>query len=255
MNTSRKLLSALAALIFLVSCAPRRPAPTVSDIRDIEGKTIGVLSGSAASVYAAPYGEIKEYSTGAAMLGDLNSGAIDCAVADDAAVPSLLKASRGARALDEPLFQAELRIIAAKESRDMTADINAALQTLRENKTLASIADKYILGKTFDYVPRSDIPDDAGSLRLAARADTPPYCVSDDGSITGLDIDVARAVCDILGVKLEIIETPPSELVSAVWAGRADFGMGGLYETTELRELVDFSDPYASCVLRVLTRK
>jgi ABC-type amino acid transport substrate-binding protein len=256
MDTSKRFLSALAALLLLLtSCGPRRPPPTVRTAADIAGSTIGVLSGSAASVYAATYGQIKEYSTEDAMLADLYSGALDCAVADGRAVPSLLKSSRGIRALDEPLISVELCIAAAKESRDMTADMNAALQALRESKIPDSLINKYILGGSYDYIPRSDIPDDAGSLRLAARGDLPPYGVSDGERVTGLDIDIARAVCDMLGVKLEIIETAPEELVASVWSGHADFGMGGLYKTAELETLVDFSEPYASLELRVLTRK
>jgi polar amino acid transport system substrate-binding protein len=254
--TASAIIFTLSAIIFTLSaCGPRRPPPTVSAVSDIDGKTIGALAGSAASVLAAELGEVREYSTAEAMLGDLYAGAIDCAVADDALVPSLLKSSRGIRALDEPLISAELSIVAAKESRDLTADVNAALKTLRENKTLASLADKYILGKAFEYVPRDDIPDSAGVLRLAARADFPPYCFSDGGGISGLDIDVARAVCDILGVNLEIAEVERNDIMTAVWAGRADFGVGGLYITPEGGELVDFSDPYAVCVQRVLTRK
>jgi polar amino acid transport system substrate-binding protein len=250
------ILAFIGEIILLLSaCGPRRPPTTVSAVSDMDGKTIGALVGSAASVLAADLGEVREYSTAEAMLGDLYAGAIDCAVADDALVPSLLKSSRGIRALDEPLISAGLSIVAAKESRDLTADVNAALKTLRENKTLASLADKHILGKAFEYVP-DDVPDSAGSLRLAVSADFPPYCFKNsEGAVTGLDTDVARAVCGILGVKLEVIEVERADIITAVWAGRADFGAGGLYMTPEGGELVDFSDSYATCVQRVLTRK
>ncbi|MDR0446446.1 MAG: transporter substrate-binding domain-containing protein [Oscillospiraceae bacterium] len=243
----------LASLI-LVSCGSRRPS-TVRDVGDVEGKTIGVLRGSAAAVFAASLGTTREYDSGAIMLGDLSSGALDCAVVDAAAASELLKSVRGIRALDEPLVSARLGIAAAKEAHDLTIDINTALDTLRTSKTLGSITEKYILGRAYEYIPRDDIPENAGSLRLAVRGDFPPYCVADGDTVTGLDIDVARAVCDILGVRLEITMTEASELISSVWTGRADLGMGGLYEELDEGYLVDFSESYASFELVVLTRR
>lgn len=248
-------LIAVTALLFS-SCSSKAPPSVVSSVSDIDGKLIGVIENTTAAHYAANYGEVKTFSTGEAMIAELVSGAIDCAVADESIVPQLTSNSRRVKALDEPLMSADFCIAAAKQSSDLLDEINAALQALRTDGTLSAIEDSYAGGNAYYYTPRSDIPDSAGKLRLAVSGDFPPYSKRDvQGELTGLDIDVARAVCDLLGVKLEIVETGRSSVAKTVWSSRADFGMGGIYSGGSNSELVDLSDGYITCTLRVITRK
>ena len=246
-----------AAMAFLFySCADKVPPSTVNSVKDLEGKTIGVIENTVASHYAAGYGTLRLYSTGEAMIADLRVGAIDCAIADDAATATLLGHSRKVRALDEPFISVDFSIVAAKESRDLLADIDMALSALRTDGTLAGLENLYLLGTPFEYVARTDIPESAGTLRLAVSGDFPPYSYSGErGTLYGLDIALARAVCDRLGVNLELVETNRSNIIKTVWSSRADFGMGGLYKTDANEELVDFSDGYTPCHLRIIIRK
>jgi polar amino acid transport system substrate-binding protein len=259
MNTLRRNIAVFAAFLILIlpSCSGGRPAATVAAVADVEGRTIGVLSDTVAELYASGHGEVRPYGSADAMTGDLRAGVIDCALIDEAAAESAVKRARGVRALSEPFIDAEFCVVAAKQAKDLTQDVNSALKTLKSDGTLKALVGKYTLGEEYSYAPRTDIPASAGTLRLAVReGDFAPYCRYDGGGgVAGLDIDVARAVCDLLGVNLEITPIPSSELVNAVWAGKADFAMGGMYKTPEREELVDFSNPYTTCTLIVLTRK
>jgi polar amino acid transport system substrate-binding protein len=95
------------------------------------------------------------------------------------------------------------------------------------------------------------------SLRLAiSETPLPPYCVFDErGGASGFDIELARYICASLGLNLEIIKVSGDRLAETVRFGKADFAMGGIYVTEELRALVIFSDAYTTCVMGVLTRK
>jgi polar amino acid transport system substrate-binding protein len=258
MKNIKRLFIALTAILLplLAACGGGTTAPTVKKIGDVDGKTIGVVAGTAAEVFAAGLGEVRVYASEAGMAAEVRSGALDCAVTDGYAAGSAVKSARGLKTIAEPLYTLDLSIIAAKQARDLTTDVNSALATLRGSGVLPSIVGNYTRGEPYSYRPRADIPEGAGTLRLAVGGAFAEYLKIDErGNFSGLDIDVARAVCDILGVRLEISSVAPSELVNAVWTGKADFAMGAMYETPERAELVDFSSPYVTCELRVITRK
>ena len=246
-----------AAMAFLFSsCSESTPASTVNSTADLEGKIIGVIEKTTAAHYATGFGTLRAYSTGEAMIADLRAGVIDCAIADDAATGELLDHSRKVRVLDEPFISVDFGIVTAKESRDLLEDIDFALSELRADGTLAGLEKLYLLGTPYVYTSPAEIPADAGTLRLAVPGDFPPYSYTGErGMLYGLDIALARAICDRLGVKLEIIETNQPGIIKSVWSSRADFGMGGLYKTTANAELVDFSEGYTHCQLRIITRK
>jgi len=249
------VFSALTAFLFS-SCNGSAPDSTVNSPADIEGKVIGVLENTVSAHYAAGFGTLREYSTGEAMIADLSAGAIDCAIANDAVISALLGHSRKVRALDAPFMSVDFCVVTAKESRDLLSEINRALSELRADGTQTGLEQLYLTGMPFEYLPRTDIPENAGTLRLAVPDSFPPYSISgNNGNLTGLDIALARAICDKLGVNLEIIETNQTSIIKTVWSSRADFGMGGLFETPANTELVDFSAGYTPCRLRIITRK
>ena len=48
---------------------------------------------------------------------------------------------------------------------------------------------------------------DGGTLRMGTNATFPPYeFVGDDGSVQGIDADIAAAIADKLGMKVEITD-------------------------------------------------
>ena len=61
-------------------------------------------------------------------------------------------------------------------------------------------------------------------LRVAVYRDFPPYSYRKDGVLTGIDVDLAQAIAERLGVRLDIFEHTAGETVSddlrvAVWRG------------------------------------
>jgi polar amino acid transport system substrate-binding protein len=71
---------------------------------------------------------------------------------------------------------------------------------------------------------------------------------------SGLDIEVARAVCDVLGVEFRIIEHDAWELITAVRYGRADLAVGWLPSEGEEHQ-IHISEPYAVAEHVVIVRR
>ena len=65
------------------------------------------------------------------------------------------------------------------------------------------------------------------------------------GRLEGYDVDVARAVGDKLGVKVEFVETPWDSIFAALEANRFDVVANQVTVTPERQTKYDLSEPYA----------
>ena len=92
-----------------------------------------------------------------------------------------------------------------------------------------------------------------GTLTLATSADFPPYeYLGDSGDFEGIDIEIAQAIAEKLGMTLQVENMDFDSVVTSVSAGKYDMGMAGLTVTDERKESVDFSDSYATGVQVVI---
>ena len=96
--------------------------------------------------------------------------------------------------------------------------------------------------------------DGANVLRMGTNADFPPFEFWEDGEIVGLDPDLARAIGDILGYEIEIIDMDFDAIILSVQQGQVDFGMAGMTIRDDRREFVDFTQGYFNASQRVIVR-
>lgn len=260
----KRTLCAVTAFVILLSlCACGRSVPgnSVHEPGDLSGKRVGVMLGSDSASLMSAYEAagtvtVSYYTSGNSMIDDLENGIIDCVVAEERACGNTVPDSSRVKELDTPLVKTSYRIAVAKENVALTEDINAALAVLEQNGTLKKIIDGYLYGEEYRY--ESTLAEDAvtGTVTLAVDAVFPPYeYYGEEGEIIGLDIDIARAVCDILGVGLEIKTVEPGTLISEVQSGKVALAMGRLSATEENLSQVDFSNPYLSVTQQIIVRK
>lgn len=92
-------------------------------------------------------------------------------------------------------------------------------------------------------------------LTMATNAAFPPYEFYDGDAIVGIDAEIAQAICDKLGYKLEISDMEFNSIITAVASGKADFAMAGLTVTDERKASVDFSTSYATGVQAIIVKE
>lgn len=99
---------------------------------------------------------------------------------------------------------------------------------------------------------------ESGKLVIGTTADYPPYefhaTINGKDEIKGFDIDIAQALADDLGVKLEIKDMDFDGLLVALQGGKVDMVFAGMTPTDERRENVDFSDIYFTANHRFILR-
>jgi polar amino acid transport system substrate-binding protein len=109
----------------------------------------------------------------------------------------------------------------------------------------------------FDARERLVRPDVSSVLRLRflTTTDFPPFNFTDQsGRLSGFHIDLARALCEELGLqaRCQIQALPYGQLVSALEAGQGEAVMAGVAVTPELRQRFNFTRPYLLLPARFL---
>ncbi len=85
--------------------------------------------------------------------------------------------------------------------------------------------------------------DADGVLTVGTNPPFAPFEFKDsDGSIIGLEMDLANAVAQVLGLEFQPVEQDFSMILPAVQAGQIDLGGSGFTDTDERRENFDFVD-------------
>ncbi|MGO4563389.1 ABC transporter substrate-binding protein [Rhizobiales bacterium 3FA27D7] len=89
---------------------------------------------------------------------------------------------------------------------------------------------------------------EAGKIRVASNVEYPPfeYYDTDNTTIIGLDKDLAEAIGQKLGVKLEFENMSFDAIIPALAANRYDMAMSAMTDTEERRKKVDFVDYFIS---------
>ena len=92
-----------------------------------------------------------------------------------------------------------------------------------------------------------------GKLIMSTNAQFPPYeMVADDGSFEGIDVEVATAIAEKLGLELEIDDMDFDAALLAAQNGKSDMVMAGVTVNEERLQVMDFSDSYANGVQVVI---
>ncbi len=95
-----------------------------------------------------------------------------------------------------------------------------------------------------------------GTLDLGTNATFPPFESYDDaGKMTGIDIDIAQAVADELGYKLNMQDMEFDSIIAAIESGKLDGGIAGFTKTPEREKSVNFSTSYFQSVQLVIVKK
>ena len=95
---------------------------------------------------------------------------------------------------------------------------------------------------------------DPNVLVMATNAAFPPYEFKEGDGYAGIDVEIAQAIAEKLGKKLEIADIDFGAIIGGVETGKYDFGMAGLTVTDERKEQVNFSTTYATGVQVIIVR-
>ena len=95
-----------------------------------------------------------------------------------------------------------------------------------------------------------------GKLHMSTNAAFPPYeMTADDGSFIGIDVEVATAIAEKLGLELVVDDMDFDAALTAAQQNKSDMVMAGVTVTDERLAVMDFSESYATGVQVVIVKE
>ncbi len=84
-----------------------------------------------------------------------------------------------------------------------------------------------------------------GEFRVGMTGNQPPFNMKNkQGELMGFEVELAAIIANGIGVELEMVEMPFSDLLPALQAGKIDAIMSGMTVTAERSTKVVFAGPY-----------
>ncbi len=259
MKKTFTLMTAAAMLAAAMTACGSVPANTVHNADDLVNKTIGCQLGTTGYVFAGDVegATVEPYNKGADAVQALKQGKVDAVIIDSEPAKVFVDKNDSLQILPDPFVEEEYAIAYKKGNDELGDKIDAALTQLKEDGTLAEITTHWI-GDDADFVsytPDASVSRDNGKLIMATNAEFPPYESIEDGKIVGIDVDMMQAVCDVLGMELEIENMEFGSIIAAVDSGKADVGVAGLSVTPDREKNVSFTQGYAVSTQVIIVRK
>ena len=235
----------------------------ITCVDDLEGARIGVQLGTTGDIYVSDYEgdeagtKIERYNKGADAVQALKLGKIDCVVIDEQPALQFVKQNSDISILEEEFTLEDYALLTAKDNTALLDQINGALMKLQNDGTVDEIIKNYIgteeeVGQ-HPYVEK-DVERTNGKLIMGTNAEFPPYEYYENNQITGIDVDIMRAIADELGMELQIEDMAFDSIIAAVTAGKVNVGASGFTVTEERKKSVNFSNSYITSKQVIIVR-
>lgn len=132
------------------------------------------------------------------------------------------------------------------------------LKTLRKITAASFVAASLVSAGAATAAGNSPVLDRVlakGELRVGMSGDQAPFnVINRSGNMIGLEVDVAQALADAMGVELKIVNKSFGELLPALEKGGLDLVMSGVAITPKRTQKVSFVGPYMLSGKSILTK-
>jgi polar amino acid transport system substrate-binding protein len=143
-----------------------------------------------------------------------------------------------------------------KQVTTSTSAATSTTVTISTGTDAISVADNAIQAVTKSAAITTPQVLKAGTLQAGSDTAFAPMEYPDakaEGGYAGFDIDLCKAIAKKLGLTLQTLPTPYSDLVSSVLDDRFDMIMSALHITPGLQQRIAFSDAYLPGTLAITT--
>ncbi len=150
--------------------------------------------------------------------------------------------------IDIKLTDEEYAFVVQKGNTALVESMNAFMEEIKENGTFSDLVAKYFEGKgeKVGYsIATTDVSNTENNLVVVTNCPFAPFeYMEDDGKIYGLDIEIAAAYAEKMGLELVIKNIDFDAIFTQVDTGYADIGMAGITISEDRAKIYDFTNPY-----------
>ncbi|MGI5948205.1 MAG: basic amino acid ABC transporter substrate-binding protein [Lachnospiraceae bacterium] len=137
-----------------------------------------------------------------------------------------------------------------------SSDSAATTAASAAESTEAKAEDTTAAEETTAEEAKADETEAAGGvLVMATNAEFEPWEYYEGSEIVGIDVEIAQAIADKLGMELEVEDMAFDSIIPAVTSGKADFGAAGMTVDETRKKSVDFTDTYANASQVIIVKE
>ncbi|MDR1734675.1 MAG: transporter substrate-binding domain-containing protein [Oscillospiraceae bacterium] len=269
------ILCAAAMLFAFASCGESTATDTpdaapISSPADFEGRKISVQTATTASdsldemIAAGATIDVYPYEKVTQCFDDLKLGRVDAVYVDSVVSAYYIKDSADFVRTWLSDVPEPMGICLAKGSEDLAAAIEAALDALNFSGQMNQIAvDNFGDDFTADLRTPTEAPAiptefktmKDGVLTVGMEVGYPPmeYTTDDGAEYIGFDVDVAKALAELLGLEVEFVNTSWDGIFAGLEKGQYDCIISAVSITPERQEKYILTEPYVANQLCIVT--
>ncbi|MBQ5934350.1 MAG: transporter substrate-binding domain-containing protein [Lachnospiraceae bacterium] len=253
------VIGLLVMAMMLSACSSSESSgSSIKSADDLKGKVIGTQLGTTGEIFAGDVenATVEKYNKGADAIQALKQGKVDAVIIDREPAKEFVKKNDDLQILDVPFVEEEYSVAYKKGNDELGKKLDDAITALKNEGKLDEIVSHWI-GEDADqvsYVPDASVTR-TGKLIMATNAEFPPYESKKGSEVVGIDVDMMRAVCDKLGLELEVEDMQFDSIITSVESGKADVGVAGISVTEDRKKNVDFTVGYATSTQVIIVKK
>ena len=144
-------------------------------------------------------------------------------------------------------------------SSEVSSEASSEASSEVSSEAASEVSSEASTTETGDYGDFETVEE--GKLIMSTNAQFPPYELVSDGEgfngtgFEGIDVEIASAIADKLGLELQIDDMDFDSALVAVQNGSSDVVLAGLSYSEERDEILDFTDSYATGVQVVIVKE
>ncbi len=275
MKFSKVLSAALAGILALsMTACNNSGTKKIESPDDFAGSKISVQTATTAHeniqdmLDAGQDIEVLPYEKVTQCFDDLDLGRVDAVYVDSVVAGYYLTGSDKFQKVWTSEDGEPIGICLKKGNTDLKAILEAAIDTLYYNGTMAELSEKHFGSAadvegvrtvteepTLDLSKLSTITD--GTLTVGMEIGYPPMEYMDESGLNpmGFDVDLSYALGELLGLEVELVNTAWDGIFAGLDKAQYDVVISSVSITPERQAAYELTEPYVSNELVIVTKK
>ena len=201
--------------------------------------------------------DLHKYNNAGLAVQDMLNGNLNAVVVDEGPAGELVKANDGIKLIDIKLTDEEYAFGVDKNNDELLAKVNEFITQAMADGTIEGIMNKYFNNEgDITGIESAELDNSRADEQLvvATNAAFAPFEYMQGDKYAGIDMEIAAALADYLGMELVIQNMDFDSVVTSVGKNGVDIAMAGLTVSETRKQSVNFSESYyeASQMILVL---
>ncbi len=203
--------------------------------------------------------DVKSYENAGQAIADMKNGNISYVVIDADVAKSLVAANDGVKMIDIALTTEAYGIAVDKNQSELLASVNKVLSDKKSDidaifKKYENVDDNNSADWKGTTIEAGKYDESKNQLVVATNAAFEPFEYMEGTNYYGIDMEIAAALAEELGLELVIQNMDFEAVCLSVGQHNCDIAMAGLTVKPEREEYVTFSTTYYNASQKLITK-